>query len=241
MTDDSDAHVAIIDTTPRKDGTVLIRGMGLLAVLKQFTAWVVPDHLGVLIPPNKVKIARAALEAAGWRVVTGHEPDSSPTAQRRMPLPLPECSHCHAPYMRTYRGRYCKQCGHVLELVQIDPNEDVLGVKGACAVCGAEVDLGDKFCPNGHEVAVQLELDEADTRPWRERYAELLADFTGSFGRMPADIVGDSGDIFTRTLRMCPAPDCGAHIGRGEAACRYGHRLADFLVPDHDARDVDDD
>jgi hypothetical protein len=177
MTNTDADKLAVIEY--QEDGTVLIRGTGFGAIA-QFT-WAALVPAGAVIPRGKLTVARQALEAMGYHVVEAAAPaERTPERSRRMPLPLPECKHCHAPYRRNHQvglGEVCTACGRLLELVQHDPNVlDADGQDTTCPQCGRPVRPGWNFCPCGAELnAPRLVADDGDRRPWHQRYADDLA------------------------------------------------------------------
>ena len=152
MTDDK---LAVVGES-RADGCTLIEGNQLLTVLGQF-AWATGHPQGVLVVTGKAATARKALEAAGYLVTSadGHEV-AAPRADRprRMPLPLPECANCHAPYRRDHQVRqfeHCIECGAELRLEQHDPNVDLHPSADTvpCRSCRRPVRRHQRFCSCG--------------------------------------------------------------------------------------------
>jgi len=173
--------IAVIE--PSDGETTIIRGTGIITILGQFTAWAEKHRRGAVILTDKIPIATRALQAAGYVVRTADDdepPPAEPPRSRRMPLPLPECRHCHAPYRREHTvraGEVCTECGHPLVLEQHDPNVlDGDAPADKCPECGRNVRRGWNFCPCGAELNTpQLRTDDGDRRPWHQRYADDLA------------------------------------------------------------------
>lgn len=180
MTDSE--RMAIVER--QSDSTTLLRGTGILTVLGQFT-WAVNDRTGVVIPTHKLPTARGSLEAAGWTLLEADEAPKVDDKPRRMPLPLPECANCQAPYRRSHypaRHERCTRCGQPLRLVQVDPNEENrVGYDGPpCPLCGRATSPRWRYCPCGAE----LDAPQLDLAPARAQHVE---EFAAAAFPMPED------------------------------------------------------
>lgn len=152
------------------DETALMRGTGMNSILGQFT-WAVFVTGGVLIPTEKLGIATDALLAAGWTV---HDPLTAVRAAgRRMPLPLPECTECSAPYRRGHDvqlGECCTGCGAELVLAQHDPNVQDATPQDHCPSCRRAVMRDWKYCSCGEPLPPSRQPEPGPAPvPWRER------------------------------------------------------------------------